>query len=497
MSKTFISRSPKIIGAYLSELGRIAPSQNGETFWTTDGQRFLPLVKLFSLAERSDLTLANIESPANDIETYNSKDPHYSLSRAVVTNKRMDVSAGDLTIGSTRMVLNFTDQPVVMKTRSDIPKMFLPLRNEQLRDWYNKVMVLSFHSFNVPSTIREISGITNYFENLRIERIQRGEGKSTTTKMLEFLSQCWQSFNPDVVKTLTTNSIKLVMVHEYLSADFMQDGKEVADLYCTESGLHFRRTSNILELPTHPKHNDTLIANRQIVETMRDNGISCFIVDNHDRIGDRYINFAGQVRLVPKSKSPNQLDGLYIASVNGSKSLDSDSFTPLEAIDECPYVYKSQEEALQGADRRMQAQQEFELNKLGMSMEATQMQQELIKMRHQFEQEALRVKAESEERVRRIELENKQRQIAYDERLREMDLRHQSALKEFKLQEESNKLQTSSEKFRFDLLGMENKHRYEVEKYGRDSTVETLKTIGSVAGLLAGGYVIYKQLSKS
>lgn len=125
------------------------------------------------------------------------------------------------------------------------------------------------------------------------------------------------------------------------------------------------------------------------------------------------------------------------------------------------------------------------------------MQQELIKMRHQFEQEALRVKAESEERVRRIELENKQRQIAYDERLREMDLRHQSALKEFKLQEESNKLQTSSEKFRFDLLGMENKHRYEVEKYGRDSTVETLKTIGSVAGLLAGGYVIYKQLSKS
>lgn len=177
---------------------------------------------------------------------------------------------------------------------------------------------------------------------------------------------------------------------------------------------------------------------------------------------------------------------MYITTVDGQKSLGADAFIPLADIDSCRYIYKSHEEALEGADVRQQAQQHHELSKLEMNVEAAQLQQQALKMRHQFE-----------EQIRNLEMDAKRRQMEQDAYIRDMETRHQEALRNFKIQEEANKFQTNSEKFRFDLIGMENKHKYEVAKYDRDTTIETLKTVGSVAGLLAGGYVLIKQLSKN
>lgn len=497
MSTNFIARAPRIIGAYLTDHSKVAPVQKDQTFWVADGEKFLPVLNMFRLDERADLFLSDTSDPANDIETFNKKDVRYNLSASVIAKKRIDLSSGDLLMGAVRMVLNFMDQPVTMKTRSDIPKLFMPLHNEQLQEWRGRLLILSFHSFNLPQTIKELTGIANYFENLRLEKIQKGEGKETSTRMLEYLSRCWQSFKPEQAAGVVSNSIKLAMVHEYQPSDFMVSGTEVEDLFCSESGLSFRRTTNMLEVPVHPKHNDTLLANRQIVQSMRDNGISCFIVDNEKRLSERFINFVGSVRKIPQVVDYNRPEGLYITTVDGQKGLGADSYIPLAEIDNCRYIYKSHEEALDGTDVRQQAVQNHELSKLEMNVEAAQLQQQAIHMRHEFEQQTMRMKQSFDEQTRAAEIEAKRRQMEHDAYIRDMEARHQETLRNYKIQEEANKFNLNSEKFRFDLIGMENKHHYETAKYDRDTTIETLKTVGSVAGLLAGGYVLYKQLTKN
>ena len=481
----FIARPPQIVGAYMTDHSKIAPVQKDQAFWVNDSEKFLPILNLFNLNERAEVRLADTQNASNDIETYNPQDIRYTLSPNVVANNRLNVSSGDLLTGGVRFVLNFMDQPIITKTRADIPKLFMPLNNVQLKEWAGKLLVLSFHSYNIPQTIKEISGIANYFENLRTEKIQRGEGKSTPARMLEYLSRCWQSYKPAAGGVVLSNSIKLVMVHEYVPSDFMDRGVESDVLYCSESGLSFRRSSNVLDVPVHPKHNDTLLANREIVESMRDNGVSCFIVDNNKLLSDRFINFVGNVRKIEQIVDYNRPDGLYITTLDGQKSLGVDSFIPITDIDTCRYIYRSHEEALQGADIRQQAVQAHEINKLEMSVEAAELNRDAMHDRHQYE-----------ERIRVLDAENKRQQADADMRMRAIELKHQQDLRDYKLQEVSNKAWLNNEKYRFDMIGMENKHHYESVKYERDSSIETLKTVGSVAGLLAGGFVLFKQISK-
>jgi hypothetical protein len=479
MPTNFINRSPEMVGVYLTDGATVAPSQKGQNYWLPETSRFLPILNMLQFTERAELRLADTAQSSNDIETYNAKTNNYSLNQSLITRNRLDVSAGDLLVGGVRLVLNFMESPVSVKTRSDIPKLFRPLVNSQLEDYKGKLVVLSFHSFNTPTMIRDLTGIANYFENLRLDKIQRGEVNTTPVKMLEYLSRCWQEFKPETAKCAPSNSIKLAMVHIYNPSDFMREGISHEDLYCSESGLLIRRTDNIFEMGIHPKLSDSMVANKQIVQSLRDNGMSCFIVDNDKRVSARFINFAGQIRQIPQVVDKHRPQGLYITSIDGDKSLEADSFVPLDKIDESPYIFRSQEEARLGADIRTQTAQTHELTKLELGIEATH-------LRHDYE-----------ERIRQMDLDAKRRQAEFDASAKKMDAQYQEALRAIQLSMEDRKDRSHHDKYRFEVLGMENKHRYESEKYERDTTVETLKTIGSVAGLMAGGYVLYKQLSKS
>ena len=478
MPINFITRPPEMAGVYLTDGTTIAPTQKGQNYWLPETSRFLPILNLLQFTPRAELRLADTARTTNDIETYNPKTSHYNLAPTLVTHNRLDVSVGDLMVGAVRLVLNFMDYPVTVKTRSDIPKLFHPVSNAQLDDYKGKLVVLSFHSFNTPQMIKDVSGVANYFENLRLDKIQRGEVNTTPVKMLEYLSRCWQEFKPDLTKCAPSNSIKLAMVHIYSASDFMSGGASHPELYCHESGLMIRRTDNLFEMGIHPKLSDSMVANKQIVQSLRDNGMSCFIVDNDKRVSERFINFAGQVRQIPQVVDKHRPQGLYITSIDGDKSLETDSFVPLDKIDESPYIFRSQEEASLGADIRTKAEHAHEISKLELGIESTH-------LKHQYE-----------ERIRQMDLETKRRQAEFDASTKKMEAGYQEALRTIQLSVEDRKNRSHHDKYHFEVLGMENKHRYESEKYERDTTIETLKTIGSVAGLMAGGYVLYKQLSK-
>ena len=48
-----------------------------------------------------------------------------------------------------------------------------------------------------------------------------------------------------------------------------------------------------------------------------------------------------------------------------------------------------------------------------------------------------------------------------------------------------------------DTRQLDTKSHYEERKFERDNTIETLKTVGAVVGLIAGGMVFYNKMSKS
>ena len=57
------------------------------------------------------------------------------------------------------------------------------------------------------------------------------------------------------------------------------------------------------------------------------------------------------------------------------------------------------------------------------------------------------------------------------------------------------KTQYERERHMYDLRMHDNKTRYEESKYKKDAFVETLKTVGAVAGVAAAGILLYKKLT--
>lgn len=502
MTFNLISKEEKIVGAYITDHSSIAPSHSGKGFWLSQDARFLPILNLFSFNEK-ELRLSDPNDPGNDIETHNKRNVLYTPSKSVVDTRRLSVSVNDLLIGDVKMLLNFMDVPVVVKGRSDIPKTFQPLHNTQLQEYHDKILILSFESFNCPSSIQETVGLTNYFDNLRYEMIDQGFTEGSKIRTLEYLSKCWVNYKPETPGMVVSNSIKLVKIYEYSSKDFIKDGTTFKDLYCNSTDLTFRKDSSVLNIPTHPQVSSSLLSSHQLLESLRDNGFAAIIVDNDNHIGARYINFINKVLEIPRVKDTQMPEGLYLVSVDSTKSIKTDAFTPLEKIDETPNIYKTKEEAKTGADLKTKTVQEHEMAKLNAGKESIGMRTELERLQslsaaQRLEYEELRRASDFKYDTQRKEfdLEMARYKQMYEDRSREMELRYNQALKEMKLQEEDRKGFYSREKHHFDLDGMHRKHHYDTISYERDSTLEGLKTVGSVAGLLAGGYVIYKQLSK-
>lgn len=486
----YVHRTPQIAGIYLTDASQLALHTGYKNFWIPEGdQRFLPLLNQIEIRQSGEFKFATTNDENESIETHNRKAGAYPLNRTLMARTKMNVATGDFTIGGTRLVLNFTGQPIAAKTRLDIPKLFFPIENKQLENHYGKILVLSFHSFNTPEIVAAQCGLGNYFQLLLDEMTRYQENNPTKRKILEHLNQSWTELKKSRPGVMESSTIKVCLVHEYTAADFVKNGQSISELYCTETGISMQYTNNPMEMSKHPKLQDDLVHNKQIVSSLRENGISCFIVDNNQTLGDRFINFAGTVKKIPKVVSKNQPEGLYIIDIDGNKALNTSSYIKLTDIDTSAGIFKSQEEAQYGGDIRQQAQKQFEMDKLELS------------------HESLTLKHEYDERIRQMDLENKARHLEQERQLKAMEAEYQKQLQALRLQNEQAKSQTFADKFHYDYMSMERKnyydqvgserkYQYESGKYERDSFLETTKTVGSIAGLLAGGFVLYRQLNK-
>jgi hypothetical protein len=471
---------------YLSDELDLYNNNSTKSIHTGEFNHYLPVLSLLRFNVRDEIALVNGRNKQEEVVAYNRNTSSKSLSKEVCLEKRFDITQNDILLGPMNLVFNLTDHNVTIIAPGELRKTYRPIESKKLEDLYGKLIIMTIYTFNNPYMISDLTGYSDYFENyLNLYKGRGNKNLEEIIQILEFLKENWCRFKVNAIPDARNqNSIKVVSMVEVDEGELLT--AEHNRLFCPERNLTIT-LENIIDTPEHPG-TQNVIANSDVKTHLRNNSFVCYIVDNNDAISDRYINVAGAVKRINKIKNPNMINGLYLINT-GDNGTNNEIICKLDEIDDNDYVYRSMEEANAGADIRKQYMD---------SIEQSRAEIESLRIKHANEGIVLKSKHEKDT----LEIKN-----TYDKMMKEQSLLFESQLHELKKNMETFKNNNERESltkkgefesFKYDIDRKSNvsKSEYEERKYTRDSTVETLKTIGSVVGLVAGGVVMYSKFAK-
>lgn len=475
-----LSVKPVILGLYLSDTRDVYNNTTTKSIVNKNSIGYLPIVELFDINRQEEVRFIDGKNISGEVVSYNRNTSSQSLDHSAIINSRLNVTQNDLLLGPVYVVLNLTQYNITMSVAGDHRKVFRPLESKRFEDYYGKVLIVTLSTFNNPKQIRDIQGYSNYLESLIDMYKQKGNKRHS--EMIDLLTFINEHVH-DVEMTTRfdkANTIKVSTLME-IDGDKLTHAKDKT-LFIPEKDILIT-LEDIVAAPMHPSTSGLLVSG-DVRSQLKENSIVCYIVDNSDIIGDRYMNFAGNVRKIVKVKNPSLVNGLYVITSNQSGSSD-EFICRLEDLDSNQYVYKSVEEANIGADVRKQYSDKLEL-----------LQRELDSERIRQQNESIRLKKEAEETKAEYERRLRDQTLSFEQRMHE--LKHSADSRKFQHEQITLKAKEDYDYFKFDMDRRNQyvKNQYESEKYSRDSTLETLKMLGAVAGLVAGGVVLYGKLNK-
>ena len=479
MTRTNKSVLEEPVAMYITDAGIIGNFTGAPSFWTSlKENRYFPLLDLISIKSKSELRFTTGEGISGDLIAYNEHTSSQRLSKAIINRSKIDVTSNDLFVGGIMMCLNFTKYNVTVVSDFGIPKMFRPLDSDNFPEYDGELVFFRIHTLNSPQSVRNVHGQQNYLENIFADRsgaVTPNERESVA--VIQFVLNNLHS-NKSVTDAAVSDTLKVVTVFKVREEEFqLRSSGEHKDVYLHNKGLLLS-----LHTPTgvsvHPALKEALTNDRDVLEAIKANGVSCFIIDNDDAIGDRYFNFAGQVIKIPKLKSKENVNGLYVGSIDNSKHFSVENITDLDKIDENKYVYKSAEEALDGADLKTKYMEQSEMRKIIRA------------------EEAQNSKLEYEARYRELDEKSRARINELEEESRKSKLQHEDEIRKMSVQLEKLNTEGNAQKHNLETETMYRKNQFEATKYERDNFIETLKTVGAVAGLALGIFALMSKFSK-
>lgn len=517
-----ITTSPKIVGAYFTNDTTLSTSGVSQPHWfenkSESGFSYLPVLNCIKINGNEEFKFC-ADDGGEGLTAYNANNRHMPLAADVVKSRKIDVTPNDLFCGDIDMILNFTDSSVNVVSDNYHAKEYAPIhRSQKFSDYEGGLIVLSLFTLNAPKRLYERYGYSNYFATLAKQYAGKpGPINLELFNTYDFLVKCLTQ--PGTSAVALADTVKVAKAY-YLSPMAMTFSKGPS-LYFSSKRMLFSR-DNPLTCAPHPEMSKDLRDDTGVIETIRANGVSCFIVDNDDALGDRYYNFAGVVTLVPKMKDKEKADGLYILPIDASKRVIADNIIPLDKVDESGFLFKSREEANTGADKRTQYKDDVEINKLNLTNETIELKRESEEKERSAASLVAQLRLESEMAMNAMRLEN-ERTVSQmkleNERTRDADrLAHEREMSELrrgdakakrdadderariKTELEMRKQETENARFYYDMrktntdtsiLGY--KQDYEEGRYRRDGTVETIKTVGAITGLVLGGMMLYSK----
>lgn len=471
----YLTPEPKILGMYFSDSGNVYNNNRTNLFVANEMNGYVPVLDLIEITKNEDLRLVDGKNVDNELVTYNKLTSSRKLDDKAIRHKKLDVTANDLYVGPVRLFLNFSNYHVSLNSRGEFRKTYSPLESSKMENFKGKMFIVDLHTFNTPQFIRDVAGVSNYFETL-MAKFKMTTNKSLTEvkAMLQYMNDHWLSANYFEVKE-TTSTIKIATMVEIDEAELVKDNKK--EVYLLNRDL-LVSLQNIVEMGEHPDTMNVLIHQRETQNYLKNNSFVCYIVDNENLISDRYINIAGSVRKIQKTKNSSMVNGLYIITTDSDGKPHSEIICSLDKLDENQYVYKTVEEANVGADIKNRYKDELEQSRNELELEKINRHNESLELKARYEALVRDLTVKHEEKMNQLR--------------REMD--------SFKAEKEKAAIETKSRyddfKYDIDARHLYTKFRYEEGKFERDTTIETLKTLGAVAGLVAGGMVLYGKMTK-
>lgn len=455
------------VGMYITDSCSIAKFNDTPSFWSsTKLNNYLPLLNVFILRDIGEIKFSTGLNVDNDVSVYNANTSSQRPTRGVMRSNKLDITSNDLFMGGITLCLNFTRFKLTVVGPFGIPKMYRPLESDKFQEFHGKVLFLTIHTLNSQKSIHDHWNVYNYLEQLKHRRTgSNGVKDKEFNGLIDYVINNLEA-NINVTDEILSNTIKVCTCYEVKEEEIF-NGNEPGELYIPNKGVLI--TSNdVVTASPHPLFKEAITSDKGVLNAIKERGIACFIVDNENLIGERYFNFAGEVIQIPKVKSDTHANGLYIGSMDANKSFTVDNITSLDKLDENKYVYKSAEEALDGGDLKSKFMEDSELRKI--------------------------IRAEEVQNTK-LQFEVKYQELEED--ARKNKIKHEEEIRALNLELEKTKALGNIQKHNLDTESLYRKTQYEYGKFDRDSFVETLKTIGAVAGLALGLFALYSKFSKN
>ena len=514
----YLDKEADVIAVYLSDTTDLYPNNNKiSTIFNTNAESFgyFPVFDLFRLSEENELRFSNGESTSEELKV--KRIAEYSPYKTPLFNNTIRPVGSDLFIAPVIIALNFTKVPVTFVDQDGFRKTLRPVATKNFSAYEGNIYIFTMYTFNNVKDIGKAANHSNYPGEL-IERKDRGQIECSN-EVLNCLSEIKSLFMNREFKEADerySSTYKVITSLRVSDAMFTSYGDEA--VYIKSKRILLSK-KDIVQAENNPSASNSFTM-AELKKVINENSINCYINDAEDKITDRYTFVAGKIIKINKVKKTNLPSGLYVIITNENGKLDNEMVYSLDDLDKCDFIFRTQEEAEAGGDKKslreeklMREKNQFELDKLEAEKTAREIK-EKYELEKLLAERAIREAKEKheieklhiDETLRRSELELKDKIHRMNIEANEQKLRHERELSELRrrMEEESRRAAEESyrykneyerNKYSYDLDMHHNKSRYEEARYERDSFVETIKTVGAVAGVAAAGILLYKKLT--
>lgn len=467
-----------ILGAYTLE--RIGNYSVAEDLFISTGRmdEYLPLLNLIKFNHEETVKLTDGKQIKNDVVSHTSYMNNRSFSPAVMETTKLTIDQNDILGSKVVINMNLTSKHVTVSEPDGVKKLYHPLGNKKFTSLNGHLVIFTVYYFNHPRYMNTIKPCPNYFK-LEAERLEYVTEPRTkiTRDIYTYLANNPGLFKEDpmiqpesTVRVVTISTISEAMLTE-------------SDVENTLTGNTYS-VEEYYKVANNPHINKPLFKDFSVFEEMSPSEICVYINDPNLETKPYFISIAGKVHRIAKIKDATTKPGLYIVVKTEEGILDYIT-EPLESLPDSKYVYGSREEAVTGADRRGNFSRELEeLKELNKKKELERKEQ-MDRLTYEHDLEMVAIRKENE--TFKLELE-KQRAIMSNEN---ENLKNNRTI-------ESTNAKKSFEEYMYEAnrYTTASKSNYEIDKYRRDSTLETIKTVGSVVAAGAGIVFLYSKFAK-
>jgi len=448
---------------------------------------YLPLFTEFiDESQNSKLKLCYFDGKSlntiNDIETRsdfnNSNFRTFDIS--VKKKKYIDISKNDILYNAKRIILNLSNYIITIKEKDNIEQTFFPIENTVLKDYFGgKILILEIFTLNNPSCIsRELHNQENYLEikcntvpfESKEYKIYKA-GLDYYNHLIHHKTSISNLYpNTNISSALDTANFEIVFLSEISETIFEnKNNEQIRNVYISNLKLLISIDSIYTDKSEYiPKYDKDI---EQTIKILNSEVYIYEIIDNNSYLSDRFINIYHKPIKITKYKDISRENGLYIYKLKNKQKVYV-NFTPIEEIDNLSYIFKSEEEA----SKRLDSEKIYE----------------------QYIKEKDKELREQEIKLKELEKQNRELKFKHEKEIEEFKKEYEKENLELKIKYEKMKYENEEKVNRLKEYYEEKNYRrkdyYEEKRYERDDALETLKTIGAVAGVVATGFLIYQKI---